>query len=147
MAGGLVIFLGFLVGVSAFSPNLTSELTLRLCGSAMNFVMAVLVLFAGTLVARFVARGVLISLVNMNVDQARLISTGVRWLITIFATAMALDHVQVGGRIVELAFAILFGGIVLTLALAVGLRSKDLAEWSRSRPPGDEPRSDGVDHL
>jgi hypothetical protein len=31
-----------------------------------------------------------------------------------------------GGNIVGLAFGILFGGIVLTLALAVGLGSRDL---------------------
>jgi len=43
---------------------------------------------------------------------------------------MVLDHLQVGGNIVELAFSILFGGIVLTLALAVGLGSRDLVSRS-----------------
>jgi hypothetical protein len=43
---------------------------------------------------------------------------------------MVLDHLQVGGNIVELAFGILFGGIVLTLALAVGLGSRDLVSRS-----------------
>lgn len=149
LAGGLVIFLGFLVGISAFSPTLTSQLTLRLLGSAMNLATAALLLFVGTLIARFVARGVLVSLVNMNIQQARLIAVGVRWLIVILATAMALEHVQVGGRIVELAFGILFGGIVLALALAVGLRSKDLAEWSLSRKPLEPPRdaSKPLDHF
>jgi hypothetical protein len=35
-----------------------------------------------------------------------------------------------GGNVVELAFGILFGGIVLTLALAVGLGSRDLVSRS-----------------
>jgi hypothetical protein len=43
---------------------------------------------------------------------------------------MVLDHLQVGGNVVELAFGILFGGIVLTLALAVGLGSRDLVSRS-----------------
>ena len=34
--------------------------------------------------------------------------------------------IGIGGAIVELAFGILFGGIVLTLALAIGLGSRDL---------------------
>ena len=42
----------------------------------------------------------------------------------------SLDHLQVGGNVVELAFGILFGGIVLTLALAVGLGSRDLVSRS-----------------
>jgi hypothetical protein len=36
----------------------------------------------------------------------------------------------IGGAIVELAFGILFGGIVLTLALAIGLGSRDLVSRS-----------------
>jgi hypothetical protein len=43
---------------------------------------------------------------------------------------MVLDHLEIGGAIVELAFGILFGGIVLTLALAVGLGSRDLVSRS-----------------
>jgi hypothetical protein len=43
---------------------------------------------------------------------------------------MAVDHLQIGGVVVELAFGILFGGIVLTLALAVGLGSRDLVSRS-----------------
>jgi hypothetical protein len=43
---------------------------------------------------------------------------------------MVLEHLQIGGNIVGLAFGILFGGIVLTLALAVGLGSRDLVSRS-----------------
>jgi hypothetical protein len=49
-----------------------------------------------------------------------------------------LDHLEVGGKIVELAFGILFGGIVLTLALAVGLGSRDLVSRSLEAR-GDKP--------
>ena len=55
---------------------------------------------------------------------------GVKWLVLVLTAAMVLDHLQVGGNIVELAFGILFGGIVLTLALAVGLGSRDLVSRS-----------------
>jgi hypothetical protein len=41
-----------------------------------------------------------------------------------------LDHLEIGGAIVELAFGILFGGIVLTLALAVGLGSREMVSRS-----------------
>jgi len=48
----------------------------------------------------------------------------------VLTAAMALDHLQIGGSIIEMAFGILFGGIVLTLALAVGLGSRDLVSRS-----------------
>jgi hypothetical protein len=57
----------------------------------------------------------------------------VKWLVLVLSTAMALDHLGIAGRIVGLAFGILFGGIVLTLSLAVGLGSKDLVTRSLER--------------
>lgn len=144
-----VIFFGFLIGLAAFDPSLTSQLALRLFGSVLNLLTAIILLVAGSILARFLSRGTLISLVNMNVQQARLLSLGVKWLVLILFAAMALDHLHVGGTIVKLAFGILFGGIVLTIALAVALRSKDLAEWSLARQ-ADKPGEEGappVHHL
>jgi hypothetical protein len=43
---------------------------------------------------------------------------------------MVLDHLEIGGVVVSLAFGILFGGIVLTLSLAIGLGSRDLVSRS-----------------
>jgi hypothetical protein len=144
-----VIFLGFLIGLAAFDPTLTSQLALRLFGSALDLFIAAILLVAGSVLARFLSRGVLISLVNMNVEQARLLSLGVKWLVLIFFAAMALDHLGVGGTIVELAFGILFGGIVFTLALIVALRSKDLTDWSLARQADKSPEDGAppVQHL
>jgi hypothetical protein len=55
---------------------------------------------------------------------------GVKWLVLVLTAAMVLDHLEVGGAVVELAFGILFGGIVLTLSLAIGLGSRDLVSRS-----------------
>ncbi len=56
----------------------------------------------------------------------------------VLTAAMVLDHLQIGGTVVDLAFGILFGGIVLTLSLAIGLGSRDLVsrsiEKSTERP-------------
>jgi hypothetical protein len=57
----------------------------------------------------------------------------VRWLVFVLTAAMVLDHLAIGGEIVALAFGILFGGIVLALALAVGLGSRDLVSRSLER--------------
>jgi hypothetical protein len=89
-----------------------------------------LLLIAGILIARFLGRSVLISAVNAQLQYARILSLGVKWLVLVLTAAMVLDHLEVGGNIVELAFGILFGGIVLTLALAVGLGSRDLVSRS-----------------
>lgn len=131
--GGAVIAAGLLIGVAAFDSELTSELVRNIFAYVPNIVGAILVLLVGTIAARFMARSVLIGAVNLNLEYARLLSAGVKALVNVLAVAMALEHLKIAVGIVELAFGILFGGIVLALALAVGLGSKDLVSKSLER--------------
>jgi len=126
------VLLGLVVGVSAFDASFATGATLpiALLPYLTHVTGAVFLLIAGTLVARFLARSVLIGAVNIQLQYARLLSLSVKWLVLVLAGAMALDHLQIGGVVVELTFGILFGGIVLTLALAVGLGSRDLVSRS-----------------
>jgi hypothetical protein len=128
-----IMLIGFLIGISAFDATLISELVFRLFAYLPNVLAAIFVLAAGNIIARFLARSVLIGAVNMNLQYARLLSAGVKWLVTVLAVAMALEHLGIGGGIIRLAFGILFGGIVLALALAVGLGSKELVSRSLER--------------
>ena len=128
-----IVCLGLLVGIAAFDSDLTSDLVRSVFIYVPNVIGAVLVLLVGTIAARFLARTVLIGAVNLNLEYARLLSAGVKCLVNVLAVAMALEHLRIAVGIVELAFGILFGGIVLTLALAVGLGSKDLITKSLER--------------
>ena len=130
---GLVILGGFLIGVAAFDLEWTTMFVQSVLAYIPNVMAAILVLLFGSLVARFVGRSVLIGAVNLNLQYARLLSEGVKWLVVVLAVAMALEHLRIAPGIVELAFGILFGGIVFCLALAVGLGSKDLVTKSLER--------------
>jgi hypothetical protein len=130
---GLIILGGFLIGITAFDAEWTSLFAQSVLGYIPNVLGAALVLLVGTIIARFLARSVLIGAVNLNLQYARLLSVGVKWLVVVLAVAMALEHLRIAPGIVELAFGILFGGIVFALALAVGLGSKDLVTKSLER--------------
>jgi hypothetical protein len=134
-----IIFVGFLVGVTAFEATLTSLFVSQLFAYLPNLVAAIIVLLVGGAAARFFSRSVLIGAVNLNVQYAHLLSIGMKWLILVLTGAMALNHLEIGGKIVDEAFAILFGGIVLTLALAVGLGARDLVSRSLERQAGRIP--------
>ncbi|MFZ0395216.1 MAG: hypothetical protein WCF17_01005 [Terracidiphilus sp.] len=124
--------LGLIIGVSAFDASYASASNVPnfLLPYAARGVGAIVLLVAGTIVARFLARSVLISAVNAQLQYARILSLGVKWLVLVLTAAMVLDHLEIGGGIVELAFGILFGGIVFTLSLAVGLGSRDVVSRS-----------------
>jgi hypothetical protein len=129
----IIVFVGFLVGISAFDGALPSQLVNRVFDYSPNVLAAIVVLIAGNLIARFLARSVLIGGVNMHLQYARLLSVGVKWLVTVLAVTIAIERLGIGGGIIRLAFGILFGGIVLALALAVGLGSKELVTRSLER--------------
>jgi hypothetical protein len=136
-----IVLVGCLVGLEAFGASSDNMLTAKLLGYLPNIVSAVLLLILGNIIARFLSRSILIGAVNMNLSYARLLSLGVKWLVLVLTAAMVLDHLSIGGAVVDLAFGILFGGIVLSLALAVGLGSRDLVsrslERESSRPAPD----------
>jgi Conserved TM helix len=127
------VVIGVAVGADAFGASSNSELAEGLLGYLPKLIGAAIILLMGTIVARFLSRGVLIGAVNMNLEYARFLSAGVKWLVLVMTAAMALDHLRIAVVIVDLAFGILFGGIVLALALSVGLGSRDLVSRSIER--------------
>jgi hypothetical protein len=129
----ICVLLGLAIGISAYDAAGTSDIAPYLLPYLAHSVGALIILIAGTILSRYLSRSVLISAVNAKLNYARALSLGVKWLVLIFTGAMVLDHLQIGGLIVELSFGILFGGMVLALALAFGLGSRDLVARSIER--------------
>lgn len=131
------VLVGVVVGLSSFEASSAQP---GIAGYLLDYVPrivgAAILLFVGTVLARFLSRSVLITAVNMNLTYARLLALGVKWMVLVLTAAMVLDHLAIAGAIVDLAFGILFGGIVLALALAVGLGSRDLVSRSLEREAG-----------
>ena len=131
------VLLGLIIGVltldTSYQTTTGTVLTFSLLPYLTHAIGAILILFAGNLIARFLARTVLIGAVNNQLQYARFLSMGVKWLVLVLAAAMALEHIGIGGTIIALGFGILFGGIVLTLSLAIGLGSRELVSRSLER--------------
>lgn len=126
------VLIGLVIGVSAFEASYAvgGVLPFSFLPYVTRLVGGAVLLIVGTLIARFLSRSVLIGAVNAQLQYARFLALGVKWLVLVLTAAMVLDHLDIGSGIVELAFSILFGGIVLTLALAVGLGSRELVSRS-----------------
>ena len=119
----LSVLVGVAIGIFAVDASYSAneQVSLFVLPYVTHILGAILLLLAGSLLARFLARSVLIGAVNAQLQYARFLSLGIKWLVLVLTAAMALDHLHIVGAIVDLAFGILFGGIVLTLSLAIGL--------------------------
>lgn len=148
-----IVILGVLVALTALDATMPSKFALSVFQYLPHLLAALLIFVVGMLTARFLARSLLISAVNMQIHSARLLSLAVKWLVQIVAVAMALDHLGIGRSILVLAFGLLFGGIVLAMALAIGLGAKETVERALERQfrepesPGESRKSDKLDHV
>jgi hypothetical protein len=62
---------------------------------------------------------------------------------------MAMEHAGIGKKTVEIAFAVVFGGVVLALALAFGLGGKEMAaDYLAKKLKGEKDQDkDEIHHL
>jgi hypothetical protein len=134
-----VTLLGFvLLGISVLGiPELQEQIS-RLFQLLPQLFVAILVLFAGVLAANFLSRATLLATVNAGYRSPRLWSMAVRSAILILAISMALEQVGLARQTVVAAFSIVFGSVMLALALAFGLGGKDLARETLERYLGNK---------
>jgi Mechanosensitive ion channel, conserved TM helix len=143
-----ILILGLLVSLTALNATIPSRLALSVFEYVPHLLAALLILIVGTVAARFLARSVLIGAVNMQIQSARLLSLAVKWLVLLIAVAMALEHLGIGRTVLLLAFAILFGGVVLAAALAVGLGARDVVSRTLEQQLREPPTVDSkVNHV
>ena len=144
----VILFLGILVSLTALNATIPSRLAMSMFEYVPHLLAALMILIGGGIIARFLARSALVGAVNMQIRSARLISLAVKWLLLLVAIAMALDHLGIGRSILPLAFGIMFGGVVLAAALAVGLGARDVVSRTLEQQLGEAPRADDkVDHV
>ena len=149
LAQWTILLLGLLTGLTALDAAIPSEFALSMFRYVPHVLAALLVLVVGAILAQFFSRAVLIGAVNMQIHYARALSAAVRWILLIIAASMALEQLGIGRQILVLAFGILFGGVVLAAALAVGLGSQDAirrALEQKARRPA-EPPGTPLDHV
>jgi hypothetical protein len=90
--------------------------------------VALFILFVGLLAATFFSRAVLLSAVNADVPSAKVLSLAVRTIIIIFVLSIAFEELGIAQLTMLVAFGIVFGALMLGLAIAFGIGGRDLAK-------------------
>ncbi len=136
-----VTFLGFtLIGISVLGIPELQEQIARLFELLPQIFVAIVILFVGVLVANFLSRAALLTAVNAGYRSPRVWGGLVRFMIWILAISMALEQVGLARQTVVTAFSIVFGAIMLAVAIAFGLGGRDLARQTLEKYLGDKRR-------
>src|SRR5215831_5842445 len=92
-----------------------------------RFFVALLVVFLGMLASGFFARAALLGAVNADLPSPQILGEAVRILIVVLSVSMAFEMLGFAQHTIEIAFTLLFGALMLGLAIAFGLGGQDLA--------------------
>jgi hypothetical protein len=123
-----IAWLGFiLVGISVLGVVGIQEHIAHFFGFLPRLFAAFFVFFFGLLAASFFSRGALLAAVNADLPSPRLLSLTIRVMIIIFSVSIGIEELGVGENTMLLAFGIVFGALMLGLALAFGLGGRELA--------------------
>lgn len=123
-----VVWLGFiLVGVNALGIVVLEEDISTFFLFLPRLFVAVLILFFGMFASSFFSRAALLAAVNANMRSPRMLSYCARVIIIVLAVSMAFEELGIAENTILAAFSIVFGALMLGLALAFGLGGRDLA--------------------
>jgi hypothetical protein len=116
-----LLLAGFLLGLSVFDTDITTQAIQKLVFLMPKIVVAGLILLAGIALGQYLGRSMLVWAVNEDFPFPRRLATVVRIVITFVAVVVAADQLEFARDVFLAAFIILVGGGVLTVSLAVGL--------------------------
>jgi small-conductance mechanosensitive channel len=123
----LVVLNFFMIGLRTLDETVMSQVFSKFFAYLPNLIVAIFIFVAGSMLSRFIGRSVLIGAVNSQLPSAKLLSIGVQVLIMIFVLSLALEQLGIGKATIVATFSILFGGVVLALAIAFGLGGREMA--------------------
>ncbi len=113
-----------------------------------NIFVATIILFFGYLLSNFLGRTALIAAVNAGWKVSGLTGNLVKVTVFLLAVTMALEQLGIGRSTIVITFAIIFGGVVLALAIAFGLGGRDIAkDYIEKKIKGEEEKKDEISHL
>ncbi|MDO9093558.1 MAG: hypothetical protein Q7U99_13090 [Rubrivivax sp.] len=129
---GWVAFAGVMLAalIVAFNSLGLTQVT-ELLGRVLLFVprllVAMLVLVFGSYFARFAGQAVQSFCRGADISDAEVLGRCMQYGVMVFVVLLAVDHLDIGGGLIQQTFLILLGGAVVALALAFGIGGRDRA--------------------
>jgi len=124
----VIVLITLILGINALEVSVTQNLITQFFNYLPNLFAAIIILVIGYLISMFLGQATLIAAVNAQMESAKILARAVRWFIIILSLTMALYQLGIAERVIIAAFSIIFGGVVLALAVAFGWGGRDLAK-------------------
>jgi hypothetical protein len=123
-----LVWLAFLLsGMRTVGFSGTDLLIADLVRLVPRVLVAIVILVAGVAISNFLWRATLLAAVNAKLTSAPLLGGFVRAIAFVATGVMALEQLDIARAVMEAAFVIAFGAVMLAAAIAFGLGGRHLA--------------------
>jgi hypothetical protein len=117
------------VGISQFT-----EYASRITSALPYIVVSMIIVIVGMIFSTFISRVIYMACENSNIGYGDVIAKSVRILLIIIVFAIVFEYMGLGSTVISISFLIIFGGIVMTLSLALGIGlSSIIADFIKER--------------
>lgn len=123
----LVILAALLVAFNGLGLTQVTDLLGRVILFVPRLLVAILVLVFGSYFARFAGNAVQSYCRSARIGDGEVLGRLMQYGVLAFVILLAVDHLDIGGGLIQKTFLILLGGVVIALALAFGIGGRDRA--------------------
>lgn len=127
LAYALVILASLIIAFNSLGLNQVTELLSRVLLFVPRLLVTLLVIVFGSYFARFAGNAVQSYCRSAEISDGELLGRIMQYGVMVFVVLLAVDHLDIGGGLIQQTFLILLGGIVVALALAFGIGGRDRA--------------------
>lgn len=148
MAYLMVILASLIVAFNGLGLTQVTDLLSRVLLFVPRLLVALLVVVFGSYFARFAGNAVQSYCRGAEISDGQLLGRLMQYGVMVFVVLLAVDHLNIGGGLIQRTFLILLAGVVVALALAFGIGGRDRAaalieRWfPRNGGTLDAPRND-----
>ena len=123
----LVILASLIVAFNSLGLTQVTDLLGRVLLFVPRLLVALLVVVFGSYFARFAGNAVQSYCRSAGIGDAELLGRIMQYGVMVFVVLLAVDHLDIGGGLIQQTFLILLAGVVVALALSFGLGGRDRA--------------------
>jgi flagellar biosynthesis protein FliQ len=127
LAYALVLLASLIIAFNSMGLTQVTDLLSKILLFVPKILVALLVVVFGSYFARFVGNAVQSYCRNADISDADLLGRIMQYGIMAFVVLLAIDHLDIGGGLIQQTFLILLAGVVFAGALALGLGARERA--------------------
>jgi uncharacterized protein involved in response to NO len=121
-----IVYWIFIVAFFSFGLNFIgmtqfSEYASKVSSALPSIVISLVIVIMGIIFSNFISRVIYMACENANIKYGDFLAKGIRIFLIIITFGIVFEYIGVGNTIITISFLIIFGGIIMTLSLALGI--------------------------